>query len=399
MTGSGITLNALVRHARAAGWDQCAVVGTSAGDPAPPVGGLPGERVHPLAFESDALPFPVPGMSDVMPYPSSRFSDMTHRQLEAYRSAWRRHLERVVKRERPTIIHVHHLWLVAGLLKDIAPNTPVLTHCHATGLRQLGLCPHLADEVRRKVRRNDLFLALHRGDADRLREVLDVPAEKIRIVGAGYREDLFNPVGRRPSADRGSDILFVGKYCRAKGLPWLLDAVERLARRREVRLHVAGGGSGEEAFDIERRMRTMAGLVELHGSLTQLQLADLMRRCAVCVLPSFYEGLPLILAESAACGCRLVATRLPGIVDGLLPALDPMLDLVPLPRLQTIDTPVADDLAAFTSALENAIDRALDASGRADDDRTRGDIRSLTWAAVFGRVESTWIELAARVAR
>ena len=28
MTGSGITLDALVREAAAAGWDQCAVVGT-----------------------------------------------------------------------------------------------------------------------------------------------------------------------------------------------------------------------------------------------------------------------------------------------------------------------------------------------------------------------------------
>ena len=37
------------------------------------------------------------------------------------------------------------------------------------------------------------------------------------------------------------------------------------------------------------------------------------------VLPSFYEGVPLVLAEAAACGCRLVATALPGVREALAP--------------------------------------------------------------------------------
>ena len=57
-------------------------------------------------------------------------------------------------------------------------------------------------------------------------------------------------------------------------------------------------------------MEDLVPLVTMHGQLDQPALADLMRRCAVCVLPSFYEGVPLVLVEAAACGCRLVSTDL-----------------------------------------------------------------------------------------
>ncbi len=47
LTGSGITLDALVRHADVAGWDQHAVVGMPAEDPHPEVERLPPDRGGP----------------------------------------------------------------------------------------------------------------------------------------------------------------------------------------------------------------------------------------------------------------------------------------------------------------------------------------------------------------
>jgi len=219
LTGSGVTLDAIVRHAAAAGWEQRVVCGTPADDPAPEVGGLPAERVRPLVFGGAELTFPVPGMSDVMPYPSTRFSAMTAEMLGAYRRAWRRHVTTVVTSWRPDVIHAHHVWLLGALLADAAPGVPVVSHCHATGLRQLGLCPHLADEVRAGVARNDHFVVLHGEHAARLRATLGVAKERVTVVGAGYREDLFHTRGR--AAAPGPALLYAGKYSRAKGLPWL----------------------------------------------------------------------------------------------------------------------------------------------------------------------------------
>jgi hypothetical protein len=109
LTGSGITLEAMVRHGVAAGLQQRVVVGVPAGDPHPPVGDLSNEHVHPLVFEKPPLDFALPGMSDVMQYPSSRYSDLSDEQTASYRQAWSGHLRSVIEDFKPDVIHSHHL--------------------------------------------------------------------------------------------------------------------------------------------------------------------------------------------------------------------------------------------------------------------------------------------------
>jgi glycosyltransferase involved in cell wall biosynthesis len=368
-------------------------VGVPSDDARHTVGDLDADRIHPLEFGDDVLPFPVPGMSDVMPYASTRFSSMTDAQVEGYLDAWLGHLQRVVRETVPELIHSHHVWLVSSLLKDAAPDTPVVTQCHATGFRQMELCPRLSERVRSGCARSDRFLVLHDGHAVRLAETLGIGRHRIRVVGAGFREELFHARGR--SLQTRPRLLYVGKYSSAKGLPWLLDAFESLlADGRDLELHVAGSGSGREADDLRERMSSLHPAVVLHGQLPQQELAPLMRRCAVCVLPSFYEGLPLVLVEAAACGCRLVATELPGVTEQLAPVLGRTLELVPLPPMVGVDTADPGGLPAFTRQLREAIERALASTRSGEPTAPPSDaVESFTWRAVFQRVEAVWWDL------
>ena len=326
-TGSGVTLEAIVREASAAGHEQRVAVGTPAADPTPAVAGLAPEAVLPLRFGRAPLEFALPGMSDVMPYPSSRWRDLTPPQLDAYRGAWRRHLAAAIDDFRPDLIHAHHLWVLSAILKDVAPSVPVVVHGHATGLRQMVLCPHLANDVAR-----------------RTAEALDVPATKVHVVGAGYREDLFHPDERTPRDPRA--MLFVGKYSRAKGLPWLLDAFERLSTDdASLTLHVAGGGGGGEAAALADRMDAMAPHVVRHGHFDQPALAD------------------------------------------LAPRLGTALDLVALPVLRAVDEPHAAEVPAFVDRLEAALVHAIQADAAEPEAEL---LVPFTWRAVFDRIGAVW---------
>ncbi len=394
LTGSGITLDSLVRRAAAAGHKQRVVVGVPAGDPRPDFGGLDAEQIHPLLFGTAPLDFAVPGMSDVMPYSSTRFSDLSETRLAAYRKAWRDLLGPLIENFRPHLIQTHHVWLMSALVKDVAPLIPVVTQCHATGLRQMELCPTLADGVRRGCARNEAFLVLHDDHRALLGDRLGIASDRIHTVGAGYREDIFHARGR--PRDPEPAILYVGKYSAAKGVPWLLDAFERLVCERPgLQLHIAGGGSGPEADEIRVRMERMAPAVVQHGHLAQQALGDLARRATVCVLPSFYEGLPLVLVEALACGCRLVATDLAGIRNELAPRLGEALTRVELPRLETVDRPRLQDLPAFVDRLQTALAVALEAPPVGDPAHTMpGALAHFTWDAVYGRIEPVWRSLA-----
>lgn len=385
-TGSGVTLDALVRHASARGYAQAVVVGVPADEDPVLVGGLGAAHVHPLRFSTNALPFALPGMSDVMPYESSRFSALDAVELDAYRGAWTSHLRDVIDRVRPDVIHAHHLWLVASLIPHVAPGIPLVIHSHATGLRQMARRPHLADEVRAGVARADRVLALGHAHARDIVRTAGVPADRVSVVGAGYRDELFHldaDVGRCDE-----DVIYVGKISDAKGLPWLLDALELVRRDRPgVRLHVAGSGAGDETDRLMARMDGMGEAVVRHGHVSQEVLAALMRRVGVFVLPSFYEGLPLVVVEAVASGCQSVVTDLPVVAEELSPVLGEALVRVPLPRLRGRDEPVAEDLPAFVGNLRRGLDEAIT---RQSTNRAVCDLRPFTWGAVFDRVEGIW---------
>ena len=389
-TGSGVTLDAIVRQAAAAGYEQHVIVGVPHDDPVPAVGNLPRECIHPLVFGTPPLDFALPGMSDVMPYPSSRFSALTDEQVNAYRRAWRAHVQAVVEQVQPELIHSHHLWMVSGMLRDVVPRTPIVTHCHGTGLRQLAQCPQFAGKVLSGCRRNDHFFALHRQQAEELARLLDNDHEHVSVIGAGYREGIFH--AQEILREESPTLAYAGKLSLAKGVPQLLDAVEILREdMSDLHLRIAGAGTGEEADRIIERIEQLSANVTWHGQLSPEQLAELFRRCRVMVLPSFYEGLPLVLVEAIACGCRAVATDLPGIRQ-IADAIPGVVELVPLPKMQTIDQPVVGELPAFVSELCQALRRAVSQESlRLDATLTE----PFTWGEVFSRIEHIWRKLLA----
>lgn len=390
LTGSGITLEALVREASTAGWEQSVSVGIPQSASHPVIGDLPPEKIHPLFFETPELPFHVPGMSDVMPYPSTRFSRMTPAEIRIYRRAWRQHISRLIGEFKPDLIHSHHLWIMSSILKDIAPSIPVLNHCHATGLRQMQLCRHLEPDLLRDLRRNEVFAVLHEAQRIEVIDKLGLPGDRVSVIGAGYREDLFHCRGR--SAPESPQLLYIGKLSHSKGLPQLLQAFKTLRRHiAGLRLEIIGSGEGPESEELRAELLSTSG-IRFHGRLQQEEIAPLMRRSSVCVLPSFYEGLPLVLVEAAACGCRLVATALPGIAAGLKPGLGRALELLPLPEMETIDRPRVQSLPAFVDNLVKKIKESLDRPPLASRE-LQACLENFRWRSVFQRVEVLWARL------
>lgn len=153
------------------------------------------------------------------------------------------------------------------------------------------------------------------------------------IRGSGVDTSRFRQSTRDASTDPVT-ILFVGRLLFDKGI---VDFVEMASRchgeaRTGLRFLVAGEpdpGNPASVPPAQLDQWKQQGIVEFLGHVEDM--AALLARSDIVVLPSRSEGAPRSLIEAAACGIPLVATDVPGcrevVRDGLNGYLVPLHDI------------------------------------------------------------------------
>jgi len=103
-------------------------------------------------------------------------------------------------------------------------------------------------------------------------------------------------------------VVFAGRLTAAKGVPFLMDAWDRYAKREESRLRLVVAGVGPLEDDV-RRWAASRPSVEWRGMLDRDECASLMASARACVVPSQWEEpFGLVVAESMAAGVPPIAS-------------------------------------------------------------------------------------------
>lgn len=390
-TGSGIFLSALVQNAQEKGYSQAVVAGVVAED-------IESWRddvaLYPVEFESQGLPFPVIGMSDVMPYNSTKYSQLDCEMLKKWEGLFENALEKAMEEFEPDVIISHHLWMLTSIAVKNSRGIPVIGICHGTDLRQIELCPKFKERVIEGCKNLCGVMALNEHQKDSINRIYGISKDRISISGCGYDSSVFNcdKNAEYKGNKNGIDIAYAGKLSFSKGLMQLMDAVDMLNINEDVRIVLAGAGSGQEEKSIRERAKKSSACVEFAGMLSHSQLAQLFKRSDIFVLPSFYEGLPLVIMEALASGLRVVATDIPGVKDWIGENINKStaIEYVELPRLNT-DVPYEEDVDDFVKRLKEAIENQVENIRKSGDSWTesvKDEIHSKSWKSVFERIEA-----------
>lgn len=140
------------------------------------------------------------------------------------------------------------------------------------------------------------------------------------------------PVARESEAP--GYLLFVGRLRIRKGVEVLLEAVRRLTEPGPApRLLVAGDGEHRRSLERTAVLLGVADPVRFLGRCGASEVRRLLAGAAALVVPSLYEGMPLVILEAMEAGVPVVASAVSGIpevvVDGetgwLVPPEDPAL--------------------------------------------------------------------------
>jgi colanic acid/amylovoran biosynthesis glycosyltransferase len=120
-----------------------------------------------------------------------------------------------------------------------------------------------------------------------------------------------------PAAPR---LVCVGRLCEQKGQLLLLEAVHRLARQgRRVELVLAG--DGEMRCELEQMIAQceLGRQVRITGWISSAEVRAELLAARALVLPSFAEGLPVVIMEAMALGRPVLCTQIAGIPELVIP--------------------------------------------------------------------------------
>ncbi|MFU8776369.1 MAG: glycosyltransferase [Roseovarius sp.] len=135
---------------------------------------------------------------------------------------------------------------------------------------------------------------------------------KLHIVHCGVDPARYD----HPATPAPAHLLFVGRLAAVKGVPMLFDALRDLSKDHPA-LHLTLVGDGPERAALERRAREMGltSRITFAGYKSQAEVAELLRAATALVLPSFAEGVPVVLMEAMAARVPVVTTRIAGVPE------------------------------------------------------------------------------------
>jgi glycosyltransferase involved in cell wall biosynthesis len=258
-----------------------------------------------------------------------------------------------VSRFRPDVIHAHSTFAGAWVrgLALFVPRMPKIIYCphgwsfYTARTRWARRCMEAAE--RWQSRQSAAIVAI--SDTEReAAEAAGIRPEKLVLIRNGL-----NPTPRVDSRAEWRDArikaLFVGRLDRQKGVDVLLAAMHQLQDSVCVRIvGEAVVGSDERRIGLDN--------VEYLGWLDHKAVAEQINACDLVVMPSRWEGFPLVAMEAMRAAKPLVASAVGGLKEIVIDTATGR--LIP-----------ADDVEALVTALRADSSERLVQMGRAGRDR------------------------------
>jgi colanic acid/amylovoran biosynthesis glycosyltransferase len=180
------------------------------------------------------------------------------------------------------------------------------------------------------------------GRSQLLRYVAHEHWQKVQVVHCGLEPAFYEAAPNQPGSERR--FICVGRLCEQKGQLLLLDAARQLAERGiAFELVLAGDGEMREELEHLISHHKLKDVVRITGWISSDQVREELLAARALVLPSFAEGLPVVIMEAMALRRPVISTYIAGIPELVEPARHGW--LVP-----------AGDASALTNAMQSCLD-------------------------------------------
>ena len=166
--------------------------------------------------------------------------------------------------------------------------------------------------------------------------------EKIHVVHCGIERELYPEPAPLPV--KGLRLVAIGRFVEQKGLILLVEALGKaLSKHPDIHLTLVGDGDMRPRIEAAIQSMGLGKHVTITGWLDEHRVRSELADAHALIMPSFAEGLPMVIMEAMAAGRPVVATYIAGIPELVQPGISGW--LVP-----------AGDSAALASAILSLAD-------------------------------------------
>lgn len=143
--------------------------------------------------------------------------------------------------------------------------------------------------------------------------------DSLKVVHCGIEPDRFADPAPLPHGPLR--LAAIGRFVEQKGQMVLVRAMAQLVKEIPD-LHLALIGDGEMRADLEAEIarQGLGGNITLTGWLAEEGVRAELARAHALVMPSFAEGLPMVVMEAMAAARPVIATYIAGTPELVLPA-------------------------------------------------------------------------------
>ena len=137
--------------------------------------------------------------------------------------------------------------------------------------------------------------------------------DKIHVVRCGIDPDEFAPAGE---AGGSTEFVCVGRLCPQKGQTLIPEAAAGLvADHPDLRVTLVGDGETRGQVEAEIARYGLEDRFELTGWLAGADVRARLAKARALLLPSFAEGLPIVIMEAMAMKRPVISTYIAGIPE------------------------------------------------------------------------------------
>lgn len=164
------------------------------------------------------------------------------------------------------------------------------------------------------LRRAETVITVSRSEQDSILRHYPFARDRLVAIQNGGLPVGIEPQSPTPAAE--PTVLYVGSLSKRKNFEGMLEVAIRLARKRGTRFAFIGGvpaGLNASLADVPADIRER---IVFHGQVNDWdRLLDAYRSAHCFLFPSFYEASPLPPVEAMGCGCPVIASTIPSLVE------------------------------------------------------------------------------------